>query len=172
MSTSENISLWKKKSEIDYMPLFISLWFSLNAWMRDRFDETRDRRRLELLKRGGHSLSDQFSELVRGNNARSNRFKGSFGELHRALLNANIPYEDRQIIVSFESCAIDWNNGQPIFESVIKGNTEQNKLEIDSGLWVDNNTERLFGAYMEVVYQIRSALFHTETWHRLRRTKE
>ena len=50
MSTAENISLWKKKSEIDYMPLFISLWFSLNSWMTDRFEGENDRDRLNLLK--------------------------------------------------------------------------------------------------------------------------
>ncbi len=160
MSTSENISLWKKKSEVDYIPLFISLWLSLNAWMRDRFDETRDRGRLELLKRGGHSLSDQFSGLVRGDDARASRFKGSLGELHRALVNANITYEGRDNIVSFASCALDWNSGQPSFESVLKERNEQEKLETDNGLWVDNDTARLFAAYMEIVYQIRSALFH------------
>ena len=160
MSTSENISLWKKKSEIDYIPLFISLWFSLNAWMRDRFDEPRDRDRLEWLKRGGHPLSEQFSGLVQANDARASRFKGSLGELHRALVNANVSYEGRDNIVSFESCAIDWNNGDPSFESVLKGSAEQEKLEIDNGLWVDNDTGRLFAAYMEIVYQIRCALFH------------
>ena len=39
MSSSKNISLWKKKAEIDYIPIFMSLWLSLNAWMRDRIKE-------------------------------------------------------------------------------------------------------------------------------------
>ena len=36
MSASEIIARWKQKSKIDHIPLFISLWLSLNAWMKDR----------------------------------------------------------------------------------------------------------------------------------------
>jgi len=56
MSNSENVSLWKEKAKIDYIPLFISRWFSLNAWMNNRFNKTKDRDILELLKRGENPL--------------------------------------------------------------------------------------------------------------------
>ena len=161
MSTSRNISLWKERAEIDYFPLFISLWLSLNAWMRDRFNENSDRGRLELLKRGGHTLSTQFSGLVHASDASGDLFKGNLAALHRALVNANICYSNRpQGIVSFDCCAIDWNNGQPNFESVLVGNASHDRLEIENGLWVEDNPERLFAAYMEIVYQIRCALIH------------
>ena len=162
MSTSENISLWKQRAKIDYFPLFISLWLSLNAWMRDHFsDKKKDRAQLELLKHGGHALYDTFYGLIKAENAKGTMFRGNFAELHRALLDANITYENRQDrIVSLKCCAIDWNNGQPNFESVLKGKKQHEKLQIDSDLWVENNPERLFAAYMEIVYQVRCTLIH------------
>lgn len=161
MSTSENISLWKKKAEIDYIPLFISLWLSLNAWMKDRFTEQTDRSRLELLKRGRHPVFDRFSELIQSDDANGKMFKGSIGELHRALLNAHISYDrNTDRILGLGCCAIAWNDGDPEFESVLKESNEPGKLQIDSSLWVDRDPERLFAAYAEIVYQVRCALLH------------
>ena len=163
MSTSENISLWKKRAEIDYIPPFISLWLSLNAWMRDRFTEKTDRKRLELLKHNSHPLSDKFAELIRDQDANGNRFRGNFGELHRALVNANIPYDNSRWqgqVISFSSCPIICNGGSSKLESVLKTKSGRGKIKIDDNLWVENDTERLFAAYMEIVYQIRCTLFH------------
>ncbi len=57
-------------------------------------------------------------------------------------------------------CIVDWNNGNATFDSVIKRKGQHNKIEIENGLWVDSNTDRLFAAYVEIVYQVRCALFH------------
>lgn len=163
MSTSENISLWKKNAEIDYIPPFISLWLSLNAWMRDRYIANKDREMLELLKGGvgRNTLLDRFAELIHAEDSNGNRFRGNLGELHRALVSTNISYYKRpKEKVSFDSCIIDWNNGQISFESVIKEKNQQEKIEIDNNLWFEDNTERLFAAYIEIVYQIRCSLFH------------
>ena len=161
MSISENISLWKKRSEIDYIPLFISLWLSLNAWMRDRYTTSKDRDMLEILKRGGNILSARFADLLRAKDSDGSRFRGNFGELQRALANAHIPYDrwpDKTVDLS--CCIVDWNNGQPKFESVLKGKYQKGKINIDGYLWVEDNTDRLFAAYVEIIYQIRCALFH------------
>ena len=166
MSASEEKALWidwKKRAEIDYIPLFISLWLSLNAWMRDSYQNGfEDRKRLNLLKRGENPFSDRFAELIYAKDPNGSTFRGSFGELQRALLNANIPYENRWPgeIISFASCPISWNNGSPNLESVLKTKNQQAKIQIDADLWVENDTGRLFAAYIEIVYQIRCALFH------------
>ena len=181
MSTPEipyAYELWKERAKIDYFPLFVPLWFSLNAWMRGRFKETRDRGLIELMKQSRHQLSDEFAGLMQSSDARGNRFRANLGELHRALVSANIAYDNRPTrIVSFGCCAIDWNNGHPVFESVLRENAVETvpnedsdiseaevrqNLELDSGLWVENNPERLFAAYVEIVYQVRCALFHGE----------
>lgn len=164
-STSQSVFLWKQKAEIDYTPPFISLWFALNAWMRERFNSNppTDRGRLEVMKRGGHTLSETFSGLIQSEDANGNRFRGNLGELQRSLVNAGISYErNYDMKVSFANCVIDWNNGQITYENLMKLGTEQNKLEIGVGLWVEDDAERLFAAYMEIVYQVRCALFHGE----------
>ena len=162
MSTAENISLWKKKSEIDYMPLFISLWFSLNAWMKDRFEGQKDRDRLNLLKQTNHPLSDKFTELVYSNDAKGNSFRGNFAELHHALENARIRYTILENgFISFNSCPIIWAGASSTnLESIIKSKHQRSKIKLDEQLWVENEPERLFAAYMEIVYQIRCTLFH------------
>ena len=165
MSTPEENPLWmdwKNRAEIDYIPLFISLWLSLNAWMRDRYQEgDQDRDGLNLLKRVENPLSDRFAELIHAKDSNGSRFRGSFGELHRALKNANIRYDKekwKNAIISFESCPIVWEKQE--LESILKDEGQREKFEIDDNLWVEKNTKRVFAAYMEVVYQIRCALFH------------
>ena len=161
MSTAKNITLWKERAAIDYIPLFISLWLSLNAWMGDRYITRRDRDRLELLKRGANKLSDRFAELIHAKDSNGITFRGSFGELQRALVNANIPYDRFQNkIISFDCCIIEWNNGQVEFVSVSRRKRQRAKIKIEDNFWVENDTNRVFAAYMEIVYQIRCALFH------------
>ena len=167
MSTSENISLWRKRSEIDYIPPFISLWLSLNAWMRDRYTTDADRGRLELLKRGENKLSDRFAELIQATDSNGIAFRGSLGELQRALVNARIPYDKKwqdnrwqNEVINFASCPVTWSDGAPELESVLKTEKQRQKVKIGDNLWVENNINRVFAAYMEIVYQIRCALFH------------
>lgn len=175
MSSSENISLWKKKAGIDYIPIFMSLWLSLNAWMRDRIREKTDREIVNYLKSTGLDLKDKFAELMHQENAKSHKFKGDFAELYRALNNANILYTNGRVKgekVSFESCVIDWNSGNQKLESIKAesweaekgqegaGNPEPLSIKIDNGLWIDSNNDRVFAAYIEILYQVRCALFH------------
>ena len=170
---------WRARSEIDYFPLFVPLWFSLNSWMRDHFNTPRERQSLELLKQGGHQLSDEFAGLIQTNDARGSSFRGNLAELQYALVNASISYDvgkHKGKPVSLDSCVIDWNKGQ--LESLLRDVTEesvftddtdesnylygelQQDLELSSDLWVENDPNRLFAAYMEIVYQVRCALFH------------
>ena len=168
MSISEIISRWKQKSEIDYMPLFISLWFSLNAWMKDRFEQEKDRDNLKSLKHTNHQLSNKFAELIGDQDTNINSFRWNFGELHRSLENANILYGNKWKdlnnwkgkIISFGSCPITWNGKNSELESVLKRERQWRKIKLGDNLWVENDTPRLFAAYMEIVYQIRCALFH------------
>lgn len=92
------------------------------------------------------------------------------------MLNVHIPYNIRpEKLVNFECCIIDWNHGDPQFESIlIEGEASdssfetplefdeirQETIELDDDLTVENNPERLFAAYIEIIYQVRCALFH------------
>ena len=176
MSNPEIIKLWKEKAEIDYIPPFMSLWVSLNAWMKDSFTYGMERDGVEFLKDSAPLLLDKFKELIGAQSIEGVLFRGYFGELHRALSKVYIPYKIRpNQIISFECCIIDWNHGDPQFESIlIEGETDnlsfetpteadeimQETIALDDDLKVENNPERLFAAYIEIVYQIRCALFH------------
>ena len=169
MSNPEIIKLWKEKAEIDYIPPFMSLWVSLNAWMKDRFTYKRERNGVESLKNGAPLLLDKFKELIGVQSINGVLFRGYFGELHLALSSAHIPYQrNPNKIISFECCMIDWNNEDPQFESILiegEADTEadeimQETIALDDDLKVENNPERLFAAYIEIIYQIRCALFH------------
>ncbi len=181
MPNSDNIELWKEKAEIDYIPPFMALWLSLNAWMKKHFGPKTDRVKLEQLKGGGGSLHDKFSDLIRSEGFNGILFRGYFGELHRALVNAHIPYSygrrSSDKTISFESCIIEWNNGRPQFDSILVekehnhlsfetpsmfDENDEEKIKLDDELWVENAPERLFVAYIEIVYQVRCALFHAD----------
>lgn len=161
MSVSQIISRWKEKAEIDYFPLFISLWFSLNAWMKDHRLGNNDRCRLNNLKSEDHPLFDKFTELIYSQDAKGNSFRGNLAELHQALENARISYTQLENgIISFTSCPITWSKKSPNLESVVKTKHQKGKIKIVEGFWVENDIQRLFAAYIEIVYQIRCALFH------------
>ena len=195
----ENFSFWKERSEIDYIPLFLFLWFALTVWMKKPFDEeetsdktktsdeeetpdktkTSDRNRLDMLKRSGGALLGAFSRLIIAENVNGERFRAEFGELHDALEGARIRYDkDRwpNRTIDFDCCIIDWNNGDPEFESILvlkeiddestsnnnPAPDEMNKIELNDDVSVENDPERLFAAYMEIVYQIRCTLVHVD----------
>ena len=176
MSNPEIIKLWKEKAEIDYVPPFMSLWISLDAWMKNRFNLRKDRDELEELKENGSSLFTKFSELIDGDNINGILFRGYFAELHRALLNAHISYQrNPDKTISFKCCMVEYKDGNPRFESILIEDEEDNSsfetltefdetnqetLELDDDLTVESDPERLFVAYIEIVYQVRCALFH------------
>ena len=137
--------------------------------MKERFTYKREREGVESLKNSAPLLLDKFKELIGVQSINGVLFKGYFGELHRALSSAHIPYQrNPDKTISFECCIIDWNNEDPQFESILiegEADTEadeimQETIALDDDLKVENNPERLFAAYIEIVYQIRCALFH------------
>ena len=181
-SDNENIRVWKQRAAIDYVPPFMNLWLWLNAWMNNKFPNlSRERDKLNSLKKGPNLFLARFTELIstEGINATSTEginatlFRSSFAELHRALINAQIPYHrSRDNIVRFDCCLIDWAS-PPNFESILvqqekitinspfeSSEIEQEGIKLDDDLWIESNTERLFKAYIEIVYQVRCNLFH------------
>ncbi len=95
MSTSAKIYFWKQKSEIDYIPLFMSLWLSLNVWIKFRFvGVNTDRELIEALKNIDDSLYSDFSKFINDSgqyeNTSSIIFKGYFSELYHALESTKI----------------------------------------------------------------------------------
>ena len=165
MSTSETVSAWNQRAEVDYFPLFFSRWLALDAWMAHNHPGQNDRGKLELLKRGGNPVSDRFNGLLGGtlSDANAASFKSNLAALHRALENANISASHQKYnnkFISFQDCIADWDNGQGDFISVLKTQRQRGKIRIDTDLWVSNDVALIFKAYIEIAYQIRSVLFH------------
>ena len=87
-------------------------------------------------------------------------------------------------IVRFDCCLIDQTTHPRNFESILvqpveitethasfeSGDIEQAAIEqevieqkvikLDDDVWVEGDTQRLFKAYIEIVYQVRCNLFH------------
>lgn len=171
-SDNEKISGWKQRAAIDYVPPFMNLWLCLNAWMNKEFPKlSRERDKLNKLKEDSSSLLDRFQRLLRAEDLQATLFKSYFAELHRALVIADIPYHRRPgNIVRFDSCLIDQTTNPLNFESILvqpgdittneSGDVEQKVIILDDDVCVENDTARLFKAYIETVYQVRCNLFH------------
>lgn len=121
-----------------------------------------------MLKRSTSPLGDRFAELINLQNTdeSSLKFRGDFTGLIKSLDNANIPYDkNEKEIISFESCVIEWDTKlggakEQIYVSIMKKETDSSKIKIGDNLWVDDNVEHVFAAYIENLYQIRCAFFH------------
>ena len=171
-SDNEKISGWKQRAAIDYVPPFMNLWLCLNAWMNKEFPKlSRERDKLNKLKEDSSSLLDRFQRLLRAEDLQATLFKSYFAELHHALVIADIPYHQYHgNIVRFDSCLIDQMTNPLNFESILvqpgdittneSGDVEQEVIKLDDDVWVEGDTERLFKAYIEIVYQVRCNLFH------------
>ena len=169
-SDNEKISGWKQRAAIDYVPPFMNLWLCLNAWMNHEFEEGLvERDKLNKLKEDPSPLLDRFQRLLRAEGINATLFRSYFADLHRALVIADIPYHQYPgNIVRFDCCLIDQTANPRTFESILvqqeeitfNASFESGDIELDDDVWVEGNTERLFKAYIGIVYQVRCNLFH------------
>ncbi|RKU22817.1 hypothetical protein C6503_03375 [Candidatus Poribacteria bacterium] len=182
-SDNEKIRVWKERAVIDYVSPFMNLWLCLNAWMNNEYPKlSGDRNKLNSLKANPSPLLDRFKELMDAPDTKATLapdinatlFRSYFAELHRALINADIRYHQfPDKIVRFDCCLIDQTTTPRNFESILvqpgeitanvlseSGDIEQEVIKLDDDVWVEGDTERLFKAYMESIYQIRCNLFH------------
>lgn len=180
MKLSKKILLWKDKSKIDYTPLFLSLWVAFNIWMRSKTTNKRATERdiidsikdignnLLALKNDSGVLKEEFIKMIQGESAEALTFRRYFSELHRSLENANLPYETNanglknvgNKKIAFSNCIIEWLGGNFQLDSLVRRKRQHNIIEIDSNFRVENNNDRLFAAYIEIVYQVRCHVVH------------
>ena len=175
-SDNENIRVWKERAAIDYVPPFMNLWLCLNAWMTAKDPKVSgDRNKLNSLKADPSPLLDRFKGLMGAPDINATLFRSYFAELHWALVYADIRYHHfPDKIVRFDCCLIDQTANPRNFESILvqpgeitdthasfeSGDIEQEVIKLDDEVWVEGDTERLFKAYIESVYQVRCNLFH------------
>ena len=174
-SDNKKIRVWKQRAAIDYVPPFMNLWLCLNAWMTAEYPKlSGDRDKLNSLKKESSLLLDRFRALMRAEGIWATLFRSYFAELHHALVTADIRYHkfpDKS--VRFDCCLIDQTANPRNFESILvqpeeitanasfeSGDIEQEVIKLDDDVCVEGDTERLFKAYIEIIYQVRCNLFH------------
>ena len=168
---------WRKKSEVDYFPLFVPLWLAFDAWLRANFSPPlsknrkippSDRERLETLKYDyvNNDTFEKMQGLLVGANP-SGIFKESLLEIEKALLSAPIKYiNDRaNRIVSFSTGLVSKAQGK--FENLMDvSNLDPNdpdaKIELTSGRFIINDVKKIYRVYLEILYQVRCRFFHGE----------
>ncbi len=165
--SSNKISEWKKKSEVDYIPLCVNLWLSFNAWYKDEYKkfnngkEGRDNQCIKFLKNkcdNGNIIYKTFSKLIQENS----HFKFLFGSLHKALLNAELYYNSYcggRYSISFENVSIESNSKEKP-SNLVKTKRSRNKLLLCDNIFFTDNITLIYKAYIEIMYKIRCMLIH------------
>lgn len=169
MSGSENISKWKAQAEVDYFSLFVPLWLSFNSWFRDKFNsEKSDRHKIDAIKSSftskvfykfqSYYVSDKNEPL------KAKILKSHLGELNKALENSKLKYEGTENKLTFRNILIDrdksGNKANDSYSDITRYINQKKKFLIYDGLYFTDHTETVFKAVIEVLYQVRCALFH------------
>ena len=172
---------WRKKSEVDYFPLFVPLWLAFDAWLRANFNPPTtknskippsDRERLETLKYDyvNNDTFEKMQGLLVGANPRGGIFKEYLLEIEKALLSAPIKYENDSAnrIISFSDGLVDRESKtRGEYENLMDvSNLDPDdpnvKIELTSGRFIINDVKKIYRVYLEILYQVRCRFFHGE----------
>jgi len=166
MSISQTISSWKQKSEVDYFSLFVPLWLAFDAWCKDKYGLSDQRRCLEALKNDeiNNKTYHKMKSLLNGNDSMSITFKSHLNQLEEALKSNPIYYEEAGNVrsttttLSFKNALTDRSVKK--YENLFRTSGQHNKIEIVPGLYVTDEIQKIYKGYIEILYQVRCYLFH------------
>lgn len=101
--TSDNISEWRKLSDIDYFSQFIKAWLTINAWLTHRYPSIKmDREKINQLKNNSQ-IKDKIIHLLDGaGDVEKKNFRIHVSTLHKEL-EANRIKDDKEEIITFFS---------------------------------------------------------------------
>ena len=166
MSTSEIISSWKQKSEIDYFSLFFPLWLAFDAWCKDKYGKPTQRKCLEALKNDGlnNKTYQKLKTLLQGSDSISETFKSYLTQLNQALEASPIRYEfngtEEPKTLSFKNGLMDKNANPRAYEDLFRTSGQHNKIELITGIFITDEISKIYRAYIEILYQVRCRLIH------------
>lgn len=161
----EQISEWKKKAEIDYIPICVNLWLSFNAWYKEEYKShnkgkiANDTECIKFLKKqcnDGNKIYKNFSKLIQ----EDQNFQNLFANFSKSLLNADLHYKhyfDEKYNISFENSLID-DREKPV--NLIKNKNSHNKIKLSKEIYFLNDIDAIYKAYIEIMYKIRCMLIH------------
>jgi len=161
MPTTQTISAWKQKSEIDYFSLFVPLWLAFDAWCKDKYGLPQQRHCLEALKNDNlnNKTFQRLKTLLQGSDSISETFKSYLTQLNQSLEAAPILYKGESTkYISLRNALIDFNN--KIYEDLFRTSGQHNKIELTTGIFITQEIEKIYKSYIEILYQVRCFLFH------------
>lgn len=167
MST-EHVSKWKAKSQVDYISAFMPLWLAFNSWMKtwcqtqleDERKKFTDRECIELLKKTTNAKNQtytSFKKLITELSIAGDNFKSQFVELSSALDNMYLSGNNYEEPVSFSHALVDVEN--KVYEDLTK-NSKRDAIEFTNDIYFTNDVDKLYKAYLEIIYTVRCELFH------------
>ena len=161
MSISETISSWKQKAEIDYFSLFVPLWLAFDAWCKDKYGLSTQRDCLEALKKDdlNNKTFQKLKTLLYGTDSISETFKSYLTQLNQALEAEPILYEgERTRCLGFTNGLV--NRASRVYEDLFRTRGQHNKIELIAGIYITDEIQKIYGSYIEILYQVRCRLLH------------
>ena len=166
----ESAKSWRKRSDIDYFPLFVPLWLAFDAWLRTNYNSSTDRKRLEKMKRDeiNNFTFHRTRDLLLGNTSESETFKDYFAQLNEALISQGISYEkdpaNRKLGLSYG--LVERGEGkkrdEDVYEDLTRTRGQQNKIVLIKSVYITDEIPKVYRAYIEILYQVRCYFFHGE----------
>ena len=168
----ESAKSWRKRSEIDYFPLFVPLWLAFDAWLRTNYGSPTDadRKRLEKLKRDeiNNFTFHRMRDLLLSNTAESETFKDYLAQLNEALMSRGISYEkdpaNRRL--GLNCGLVERGEGskrdEDVYENLTLTRGQRDKIVLVKGIYITDEIPKVYRAYIEILYQVRCRFFHGE----------
>ena len=166
----ENAKSWRKRSDIDYFPLFVPLWLAFDAWLRTNYDSPTDtdRKRLEKMKRDeiNNFTFHRTRDLLLSHTSAGETFRDYFAQLNEALRSQGIEYQDdpanRKLGLD---CGLVERDGSgdrnnDIYEDLTRTRGQRNKIVLIKGVYITDEIPKVYRAYIEFLYQVRCYFFH------------
>lgn len=81
----ENREGWLRLSEIDYLGQFVKVWLAFNAWYRNAYAESQDRKIVNELKWNANPVGNALRPLLETQSEDAEQFRSAIGLLHHRL---------------------------------------------------------------------------------------
>jgi len=167
-SPTTNISDWKRRGQVDYFSLFISLWLSFNAWFKDWWLAKwvavswtwKDRDFIVKLKDicdWSNKMYSKFSQYMDDDSLRWVNFKTHLAWFCDSLESLSLV--NSWINVSYSWAWIEWEWASKVFEDVLTVKKRWIIKLTDNIRFVDDKN-LIFRATIENIYQVRCMLIH------------
>lgn len=106
----DNLHSWQKQTDIDFFAYFMKTWLVFNAWMYHSTGLEIDRANIDHVKDNQNTFKSKALSFIRGSDSDSHAFKEHIGNLHLALLTANISNKNQSL--TFENSFIGKNQNR------------------------------------------------------------